>query len=171
MSASEELLEWIVRYYLTPMIANAMPVLISGNKPIDNNALFIDKKPILGKNKTWEGFLAGLVGACVTGSVISVIERSPSMALLALGAGLSALLGDILGAFIKRRLGIPPGAPAPLLDQLDFFATTTLYYYLLGVSDVVSKLIYVLITAVIVVFLHVTSNSLAYLAGLKTSRL
>lgn len=171
MSASEELLEWIVRYYLTPMIANAMPVLISGNKPIDNNALFIDKKPILGKNKTWEGFLAGLVGACVTGSVISVIERSPSMALLALGAGLSALLGDILGAFIKRRLGIPPGALAPLLDQLDFFAATTLYYYLLGVSDVVSKPIYVLITAMIVVFLHVTSNLLAYLAGLKTSRL
>jgi len=171
VSASEELLEWIVRYYLTPMIANAVPVLISGNKPIDNNALFIDKKPILGKNKTWEGFLAGLVGACVAGSVISVIERSPSMALLALGAGLSALLGDILGAFIKRRLGIPPGAPAPLLDQLDFFAAATLYYYLLGVSDVVSKPIYVLITAMIVVFLHVTSNLLAYLAGLKTSRL
>jgi len=164
------LVEWITHYYLAPMVANAMPVLISGNKPIDSGALFIDKKPLLGRNKTWEGLLAGLLGAYLVASVISAITGDHCILPLAIGAGFSALLGDIVGAFIKRRLGLPPGAPAPLLDQLDFFTATTLYYYLLGVHEVISRPMYILLTALIIVILHVSSNLLAYLAGLKTSK-
>jgi len=166
----EDLLMWIIRYYLAPMIANAMPVLVSGSRPIDNGKLFIDEKPLLGRNKTWEGFTAGLLGAYLVASATSVILDDAYLLLLATGAGLFALLGDIVGAFIKRRLNIPPGAPAPLLDQLDFFAATTLYYYLLGVYEVITKPTYILLTALIIVFLHVTSNRLAYSAGLKTSK-
>src|SRR3972149_4153462 len=39
-------------------------------------------------------------------------------AILALGA----LLGDLAGAFVKRRMGKPRGAKAPGLDQYDFVA-------------------------------------------------
>jgi len=166
----ENILEWIICYYLTPMITNAMPVLISGNKPIDNNISFIDGKPLLGKNKTWEGLLVGLVGAYITASTISAILNKPNLLLLASGAGLAALIGDLVGAFIKRRLNIPPGAPAPILDQLDFYAATTLYYYLLDIDDVTSRPIYLLLTALIIMILHVISNLLAYAAGLKKSK-
>jgi CDP-2,3-bis-(O-geranylgeranyl)-sn-glycerol synthase len=168
--SSEELLTWIIQYYLTPMIANAMPVLVSGNTPIDGGRLFIDKKPLLGRNKTWEGFAIGLIGAYITASTTSVILDDPQIVAVATGAGVFALLGDIVGAFIKRRLNIPPGSPAPILDQLDFFAAATLYYYSLGVQEVTSRPLYVLITVLIVVLLHIVSNWLAYLAGLKTSR-
>ena len=33
---------------------------------------------------------------------------------------LGALLGDLTGAFIKRRLGIQPGGLLPIVDQIDF---------------------------------------------------
>jgi CDP-2,3-bis-(O-geranylgeranyl)-sn-glycerol synthase len=152
------------------MIANAMPVLVSGSKPIDGGRLFFDKKPLLGKNKTWEGFMMGLIGAYLTASTIGVILDDIWIVAIATGAGIFALIGDIIGAFVKRRLNLPPGAPAPLLDQLDFFAATTLYYYLLGVQDVTARPLYVLITALIIVLLHIMTNWLAYLAGLKTSK-
>ncbi len=166
----ENILEWIICYYLTPMMTNAMPVLVSGSKPIDNGVLFIDGKPLLGKNKTWEGLLMGLVGAYITASTISAILNKPYLLPLACGAGLAALIGDLMGAFIKRRLNIAPGAPAPILDQLDFYAATTLYYYLLSVDDVISRPIYLLLTALIIVIFHVTSNLLAYAIGLKKSK-
>jgi len=33
---------------------------------------------------------------------------------------LGALLGDLSGAFIKRRLNIAPGGLLPIVDQIDF---------------------------------------------------
>jgi CDP-2,3-bis-(O-geranylgeranyl)-sn-glycerol synthase len=35
---------------------------------------------------------------------------------------IGALTGDLVGSFIKRRIKLPRGRPAPLLDQLDFLA-------------------------------------------------
>lgn len=161
---------WVLKHYLPPMVANAFPVLIRGTKPIDNGRLFIDNKPLFGKNKTWEGLLLGVTGAYVTGSCVGAFLNEPLTPLLALGAGFSALLGDLLGAFIKRRLSIKPGDPAPLLDQLDFALATTAYYYLLGVQDIVLKPLYVIITFLLIIILHVLTNVIAYALGLKHSK-
>jgi len=39
------------------------------------------------------------------------------------------MLGDMLGAFIKRRLSIPRGGRAIGLDQLDFILGSTVLGY------------------------------------------
>ncbi|MEM0000047.1 MAG: CDP-archaeol synthase [Desulfurococcaceae archaeon] len=167
----EDYLLWVLRYYLPPMIANAFPVLIGGTKPIDGGKLFVDNKPIFGKNKTWEGLLLGVIGAYIAGSCIGAFLGEPLTPLLALGAGFSALLGDLLGAFIKRRLSIKPGDPAPLLDQWDFALAVTAYYYLLGIGDVVLRPLYVVTTLLLILALHVLTNVVAYALGLKHSKL
>jgi len=42
-----------------------------------------------------------------------------------------ALLGDLLGAYVKRRAGKPKGAPAPGLDWYDFYLGAFLFLVLL----------------------------------------
>ncbi len=82
----------------------------------------------------------------------------------ALALSLGALLGDIAGSFIKRRLSLPRGAPAPVLDQLDFYAGAVAASYLLGCKWNPETLA---AAAIVVAVLHVTANAAAYLAGLK----
>ena len=49
-----------------------------------------------------------------------IITNIPEGILIGFLLGFGALLGDALGSFLKRRLGIGRGKPAPILDQLDF---------------------------------------------------
>ncbi|MEM4434142.1 MAG: CDP-archaeol synthase, partial [Thermosphaera sp.] len=91
-------------------------------------------------------------------------------ALLGGFAGLFALLGDLAGAFVKRRLNIKPGDPLPIIDQLDFVFSSTLLYLALRVEEVVSKPYYVLITFSIILALHVVANNIAFYMGLKDKR-
>lgn len=153
------------------MIANAMPVLIRGSTPIDRGYLFIDGRPILGRNKTWEGIAVGITSSYIAGSSIGLLLSNHLLPALSIGAGIAALLGDITGAFIKRRLGINPGDPAPILDQLDFALAVTLYYYVFSIHDVISRPIYVLITLILIPVLHVLTNLIAYALNLKQSKL
>lgn len=167
----EDYIPWLLRYYLPPMVANALPVLVKGSRPVDRGRLFVDGKPLFGKNKTLEGLVLGILGSYVTGSSLAAVFQDPALILLATGAGLSALLGDLTGAFIKRRLNIKPGDPAPLLDQWDFALATTAYYYALNISEVVENPVYVGLTLLVILVLHVLTNMVAYALGLKHSKL
>lgn len=109
--------------------ANAAPILIKGTRPIDFGA-HLGRYRLLGDGKTIEGAVGGTVIGALVGLLQMNIHNAlpsesglikltlPLIVLLSIGA----ILGDIMGAFIKRRLGIPRGYPAPLLDQLDFLA-------------------------------------------------
>ncbi len=162
---------WFIKYYLPPMIANAMPVLVKGSTPIDRGALFIDGKPLLGSNKTWEGLLLGLLGAYLSGIALSVAFEDSAFLVMALGSGFAALMGDLLGAFIKRRLGIKPGDPLVPLDQLDFALSSTIFYYCLDVPEFVSNPGFVALALLLILVLHITTNYAAYLIGLKQTKL
>jgi CDP-2,3-bis-(O-geranylgeranyl)-sn-glycerol synthase len=76
---------------------------------------------------------------------------------------IGSLGGDLLGAFIKRRLKLPPGYPLPLLDQLDFvlggLALTSFFYRI----EVYTLFLILLVTPII----HIAANALAYLWKLK----
>lgn len=161
---------WVLKYYLPPMIANATPVLLRGHLAIDRGHLFLDRRPIFGKNKTWEGMIAGSVEAYIAGVCLGSILSNHSLPLLSLGAGISALLGDLLGAFIKRRIGINPGDPAPLLDQLDFALMATVYYYVVGVEEVILNPTHVLAVLGLILLLHIVTNRVAYMIGLKQTK-
>ncbi|MEM1701089.1 MAG: CDP-archaeol synthase [Desulfurococcaceae archaeon] len=161
---------WLIKYYLPAMIANAAPVLIKGVVLIDRGNRFIDGKPIFGSNKTAEGFAIGIIMAYVTGASVGVLTKDLLVSMLSIGAGLSALIGDLIGAFIKRRLGIEPGKPLPILDQLDFALFTTLFYIVISLDPVIYNPLYIVTTITVILILHVITNNIAYVLGLKTTR-
>lgn len=150
------LLIWKV---LPAYIANATPlIIVRSGHPIDLNKKFIDGKPLLGPGKTIEGFFAGFISGTLTGLI-----QNPSNFMRAFTLSLGAMLGDLLGSFIKRRLNIGRGKPAPFLDQATFIIVALLLsskfeQYTLGEMFTI-----ILITIPI----HLITNIIAYIIGIK----
>ncbi len=160
-------------YYAPAFIANAAPTLVRGRHRVDFGKKFIDGNDILGGGKTFEGLLCGLILGGTIGLFISfMLNHIPNLpvtlpvfnTVIPLASALGALLGDIGGAFIKRRLGMPRGFPAPILDQLDFILGATLLIKVVGFNPEVEIVVFSMILALI---LHPITNKVAYLLKLK----
>jgi CDP-2,3-bis-(O-geranylgeranyl)-sn-glycerol synthase len=155
--------------------ANAFPPLIKGSHPLDQNKN-IGGKPVLGKGKTIEGTIAGLVFGLFIGAIflyfqidlyllllennINLILLSPvSIILIVTGA----LGGDIFASFVKRRINIKRGASVPILDQLDFVAGAVL------LSSIILDITIVMIFFMIILTppVHYAANYIGYKAGVK----
>lgn len=156
--------------------ANGMPVIFGGGRTIDGGRRFLDGKPIFGSHKTFRGIFAGLVVGTLVGyaeqvlfetfrsdPLLSLVTFSPSL-LLGFALSLGALVGDLADSFIKRRLNIPPGSPLPVIDQLDFIAGSLLFSLTIGQPP---SSIIALIIVVITPPIHLLTNFLAHLLGLK----
>lgn len=132
---------------------------------MDLGRKFVDGKPIFGKNKTFRGFLVGLAFGTTVGLVESVVFDYPIMfgPLLSLGA----LSGDLAGAFLKRRLGIPPGNLLPVLDQVDFIVGALVFSLLLSTLKIDWEL--ALTVLLITPPIHLATNFAAYKLGLKSN--
>jgi CDP-2,3-bis-(O-geranylgeranyl)-sn-glycerol synthase len=172
---------WLVAQALLivwpPYVANATPVLarrvFRGRlHPVDLNRVFIDGRRVLGDGKTYEGLVMGVVLGTLVGYLVDYVVylvtgsvfKYPSI-LDSLVMSIAALLGDMLGAFIKRRLGLRRGEPAPLLDQLDFLLASLLALYIINPSLLTVPII---VTAVLITPpIHLATNTGAYLLGLK----
>ncbi len=119
--------------------ANIIPPVARGKRPIDGGRNWLDGRRIFGGHKTWEGFFAGVI----FGSLIGLLEwwlqpqlnlfgaqwgvTLPAMGVAAAVAiPLGAMLGDLAGSFIKRRLRKESGADVPILDQLNFIVGAAL---------------------------------------------
>jgi CDP-2,3-bis-(O-geranylgeranyl)-sn-glycerol synthase len=98
--------------------ANAVPVLAGGGPKMDFGKNFVDGKRIFGNNKTFRGFFFGWAIGLMVGLADWAVFGFPIV--LAVLTPLGALLGDLTGAFIKRRLDIAPGGLLPVVDQIDF---------------------------------------------------
>lgn len=107
-----------LKFIFPAYCANGAPVLIGGGLPMDLGRKLRDGKPVFGKNKTFRGFFAGLIVGTFVGLIESVVFNYP--VLFGLVTTLGAIVGDLTGAFLKRRLDIPPGGLLPVVDQLDF---------------------------------------------------
>ncbi|MBX5326655.1 MAG: CDP-2,3-bis-(O-geranylgeranyl)-sn-glycerol synthase [Candidatus Bathyarchaeia archaeon] len=141
--------------------ANAVPVIFGGGLPIDGGRLFRDGKPIFGAHKTWRGLVSGLVVGTLVGFGLSLlIEYS---VLLGFVISLGALLGDLAEAFFKRRLGFAPGASFPVADQLDFVVGALVFSLFVSPPTLLVALIVLVITPPI----HLLTNLLAYVVGVK----
>jgi len=145
-------------------VANSTPVLTGGGGPIDQGRRFIDGRPILGANKTAKGFTYGLLLGSAAGLAEAALFTNYALAFVGIAASLGALLGDLFGAFLKRRLNIPPGNPLPLIDQLDFILgalllTSPLLQLTLGAISIL---------VVVTVPVHLLSNAIAYALRLKS---
>ncbi len=145
-------------------VANAAPLLLGGGAPLDRGRNFFDGRRILGAHKTVRGLFAGIMA----GSLVGLAESSVDNRLLLGGVmiALGAVLGDLLGAFFKRRFRIKPGDPLPIMDQLDFVFGGLLLGQVLFPMNLVSIIIVILMTPPI----HLGTNYGAFLLGLKRTR-
>jgi CDP-2,3-bis-(O-geranylgeranyl)-sn-glycerol synthase len=121
-------------FFLPAYAANPMAVVFGGGPPVDLGRTMRDGERVFGDGKTWRGLVGGVASGAVLGLLLSSLADlaapgsgwsygPPAVAfgmsaLLALGA----LLGDLAGAFVKRRMHKPRGAKAFGLDQYDFVA-------------------------------------------------
>jgi hypothetical protein len=92
-------------------------------KPIDGRATLGGKR-LLGDSKTWRGVVIAIAGCSIAASIQKHVLSSYAAPLalmsyddlepLAFGAAMGggAMLGELPNSFVKRRLGIAPGATA-----------------------------------------------------------
>ena len=155
-------------YYVFPAYcANGAPVIFGGGRPIDGGRKFSDGKPSLGSHKTCRGFIVGLlIGTYVGWFQENLAPRAgfPTGSLI-LGFALSfgALMGDLLGSFIKRRLELKPGASLPISDQMDFVLVALLFGLLVEPPSLTAALIIIVLTGP----MHLLVNVMAHLLRLK----
>ena len=168
-------------YFILPAyFSNGGALAFGGGTPMDFGKS--DSKGIrwIGDGVTWRGVIAGTIIGIITGAVqgylyplispdvaqyiiTPIIKDVNSGILIGFLLGFGALLGDAIGSFLKRRLGIGRGKPAPLLDQLDF-----IIFALILVSPVVKlTLPFIVIIIILTLVIHLIANGGAYLLGLK----
>ncbi|MEM2971854.1 MAG: CDP-2,3-bis-(O-geranylgeranyl)-sn-glycerol synthase [Candidatus Bathyarchaeia archaeon] len=158
-----ELFTEALKFIFPAYCANAVPVIAGGGHPIDFGKKFFDGKPIFGKNKTIRGFVFGLVIGTFVGLLESMFFCYPILFGLLLSVG--ALFGDLAGAFLKRRLGIPPGGLLPIIDQIDFVVGALLFALPLQILNLNLGITVLIITPPI----HLLTNYAAYKLGLKSN--
>jgi len=154
-----------LKFIFPAYCANAVPVIAGGGKPMDFGKRFFDGKPVFGKNKTFKGFFFGLTIGVFVGVVESLVFNYPFpfSVLFSVLTPLGALLGDLSGAFLKRRLGIAPGSLLPIVDQVDFVVGALLFSLPTLAIDWTLAIVVIIITPPI----HLLTNFLAYKFKLK----
>lgn len=142
-------------------VANAAPLLFGGGRTLDGGRKLSDGQPIFGSHKTIRGVIAGILAGGIIGLAESLVD--PRLAFAGFMIAFGAVLGDLLGAFIKRRLSVEPGRAFPVLDQLDFVLGSLLLGYAFFPIGFLSVILFILVTPPI----HLATNYGAYLLGIK----
>lgn len=108
----------IAKLLLLLAAANGAPVLVRrilkdwADDPLDGGRRLADGRPLLGPSKT----IRGLVCAIAATALVAPLLGFPATMGLLVGA--TAMLGDLISSFSKRRLGLPASAMALGLDQI-----------------------------------------------------
>jgi CDP-2,3-bis-(O-geranylgeranyl)-sn-glycerol synthase len=167
-NALVEFIEWFLLFYGPPMVGNSAPVLLAGRHPVDGGRLWRDGRPILGPGKTWEGLIIGVYLAWASAILLYYYFGDPMVFIIGLVGGVSALVGDMIGSFIKRRLGLKRGDPFPIVDQLDFALMASIVYWPL--SPLFRRIDFISYSLLIILVLHVATNNIAFYLGVKDRR-
>lgn len=105
-----------------PILARHFPLLAKLDQPLDRRMIVFDGRRLLGASKTWRGLFA----AGTSTTLVAVLLECDWYAGLLVAA--LAMLGDCASSFIKRRLGMQPGAMALGLDQVPEALLPALYW-------------------------------------------
>lgn len=168
-------------YFILPAyFSNGAGLVFGGGMPVDFGKSDSKGNRWIGDGVTWRGLIGGTVIGIITGAVqgyfgpqiiaefgdyiiTPIVTSIPQGILIGFLLGFGALLGDAIGSFLKRRIGIGRGKPAPILDQLDFLIVA-----LILVSFVVKlNWQFVIIAIVLTLAIHLIANTGAYLLGMK----
>lgn len=120
---------------LPAYFANMMPVFVSGifkklAFPLDLGKK-LNNQRILGDHKTFRGFFFGILAAIAVFYAQQILYNYSFFQELSLidydntvffgfWIGFGALFFDLIKSFLKRRIGIAPGKPWLIADQLDY---------------------------------------------------
>jgi len=166
---------------LPAYFANMAPVIFKGIAkklafPVDFNKR-IKNKPIFGKNKTFRGIIFGVLSAIIIAFLqyllynyqffkdISFINYS-NWLFVGFLMGSGAIIGDLAGSFVKRRLNFASGKRFVPFDQLDFVIGALFF-----ISIVVDLRLLVIVTILIISFiLHVIVNHLAFYLKIRKEK-
>jgi hypothetical protein len=112
-------------HYLTDLqllillaLANGSPVVAKrilgdhGSWPLDGNIKFVDGRPLFGASKTVRGFLVSIV---ITSACAPLLGLTLEIGLV---VAVTAMAGDLLSSFLKRRLGLQSSSKAVGFDQI-----------------------------------------------------
>jgi CDP-diglyceride synthetase len=143
--------------------ANGAPVLLARllgtrfARPIDGGVVLRDGYPLLGRSKTWRGLAAAIVLATCAAVIIGLPWLAGAI------TGASAMAGDCLSSFVKRRMALEPSSMSIGLDQVPeslFPAVASSVYLRLGPTYVI---------AIVLVFLvgELVMSRLFYAVGLR----
>ncbi len=166
-------------------IANSSAVLFGRGTPVDMGRKLSDGNRILGDGKTWYGLLGGtLAGTAfgfgqVLGSGIQYPEHHwgygpvPNAYFIAILIPVGALFGDLLGSFIKRRMGLSRGKQVIGLDIYDLVIGVFIlllifqfdWFYMTFLNGI--RLIALLSVLIITPILHRFTNIIGYKLGKK----
>ena len=108
----------ILRSLILISAANGAPVLFARllgtrfARPIDGGIVLRDGHPLLGRSKTWRGLAAAVVLAACAAVLIDLPWQAGAL------AGASAMAGDCLSSFVKRRLALEASSMSLGLDQV-----------------------------------------------------
>ena len=163
---------------MTPPLVRNIPGLHFFDVPVDFGRK-IGNARIFGGHKTWRGVIA----ASIVGILLVLLQRwlfqfrwikefslidysAVNIWLLAILMVLGVVLGDLVAAFIKRRLHLEPGAPFVPWDQTNyvFGCFVTVEPYLKLDLDVWITLFFMTF------FLHLLFNRLGYDLGLHKAK-
>lgn len=80
--------------------------------PLDGGLTLRDGAPLFGASKTVRGVVAGICASTVGAMAMGMPAHIGAL------VGASAMAGDALSSFVKRRIGLPPSSRATALDQI-----------------------------------------------------
>jgi len=169
---------------LPAYIPNSSAAVFGGGRPLDGGKTLKDGRRILGDGKTYRGLIAGtlcgmLLGLLqmyymsrqdtIFGVTLPSFGELPGALVVIFTLAFGALIGDLSMSFVKRRLGLKRGAPLPVVDQLDFVLGAWVLTYLVSPGWFTASFTFYVALAVIIVtpLLHVSTNIVGYLIGVK----
>ena len=131
-------MEWVLVALFTTFVADSAAYLVG--RTLGRHSL----APRISPKKTWEGLIAGLLGAIVAAVVLISLFQLPAgwekAGLLGLMAGVFGQFGDLSESMLKRSLKIKDSAQTipghgGILDRLDslLFTVFVVYYYVVWI--------------------------------------
>ncbi len=174
-------------FFLPAYFTNMTPPLVKKanvsnflNKPIDFNKKF-NNEPVLGAHKTWRGAISGII----IGILIVYIQKFlykfawiqeisffnyKEINILLLGLLLcgGAVFGDLLFAFVKRRLKLKPGTKFLPFDQTNYVIGAYIFFSLTSFLKI-DNLVWIILL-ILTFFLHIIVNRIGYYLRLHKAK-
>lgn len=166
--------------FIPAFVANPSAVLTGGHLVIDGGRLYKGKR-LFGDHKTWSGYVGGTLSGAMIGLLINytflyagVKELTFSNYLLptflmVFTLSFFSMFGDLIGSFIKRRIGRAPGTESIFLDQYPFALFSLAFFYIFFWPE--AKLIFpwdgVLAILIVTPLIHRAVNIIGYKLKMK----